>query len=371
MSIVDNLAAGDRRRLEQRGDAVGWGDFWTRRSVCGNVFPPRREGPAIAFSKAIDLLRLADLAMSRHRGVTLDDIAETFEVSHRTAQRMAQALSQAFLHAVEVTEDADRRRRWRMRETPLARLRLGGAEELEALELAAARLRAEGDALQAVRIESLRDRLLAALPSTDARRAEADAEAMLEAHGNAARPGPFVAIDVPTAEVVAQALRGPFRLRFRYMGELRLVEPYGILLGARRYLVARQQGKGPRLRHFRFDRIEDAEATEEWFARDADFSLADHAARAFGSFQDDDQYGEVVWQFAPEAADHAAEWQFHPRQSVTRLPDGSLEVRFAASGWLEMAWHLYQWGNSVEVIAPKELRDLVASWQRDDFDALP
>ena len=350
-------------------EAACWTDLLSYVNV--RTSTSRRARIVIAFSKAIELLRLADLATSRYRGVTLDDVVEAFAVSHRTAQRMVQALAAAFPHAVEVTEDPDRRRRWAMRETPLARLRLGGAEELEALEMAAARLRSDGDTLQAVHLESLRDRLLAALPSPDARRAEADAEAMLEAHGAATRPGPMVAIDVATAEVVARALRGPFHLRFRYGGELRLVEPYGVLLGARRYLVARQPAKGRELRHFRLDRIEDAEATEEWFARDANFSLADHAARAFGSFQDDSQHAEVVWRFAPRAADRAAEWRFHPRQTARRLEDGSLEVRFTAGGWLEMAWHLYRWGDSVEVLAPEALRRMVDGWQREDFDALP
>ena len=71
------------------------------------------------------------------------------------------------------------------------------------------------------------------------------------------------------------------------------------------------------------------------------------------------------------AADRAAEWRFHPRQTTRRLEDGSLEVRFEAGGWLEMAWHLYQWGNSVEVVAPEALRRMVDGWQRGDFDALP
>jgi len=51
--------------------------------------------------------------------------------------------------------------------------------------------------------------------------------------------------------------------------------------------------------------------------------------------------------------------------------DGSLLVRFTAAGWLEMAWHLYQWGDKVEVIAPDGLRALVEGYQRPDFDALP
>ncbi|MER8719617.1 WYL domain-containing protein [Mesorhizobium sp. M0999] len=325
----------------------------------------------MSYSKAKELLRLADFACSRFRGVTLTEICEHFEVSHRTAQRMTSALSEAFPHAVEIVEDPTRERRWIVREVQLARLRLSGDEELEGLEFAIARLRESGDSRQARALGSLRDRLLAALPVKEARRAEADAEAMLEVHGVAARPGPVVAVAQEVTDAVTAALRGPYRLRFSYNNSQRLVEPYGVLLGARRYLVGRQPEKGPKLRHFRFDRIRAPEVTDEWFARDSAFDLAAHAARAFGSFQDDSQFREVVWRFAPEAADRAAEWRFHPNQQMRRADDGVLEVRFEASGWLEMAWHLYQWGDTVQVIKPKELADLVHASRRSDFDALP
>lgn len=97
----------------------------------------------------------------------------------------------------------------------------------------------------------------------------------------------------------------------------------------------------------------------------------DYAAQAFGVYQDPAQYGEVIWRFAPEAAARAAEFRFHPKQIVEPQNDGALIVRFHASGWLEMAWHLYQWGNKVEVLAPEGLRALVAGHQRPDFEALP
>jgi predicted DNA-binding transcriptional regulator YafY len=51
--------------------------------------------------------------------------------------------------------------------------------------------------------------------------------------------------------------------------------------------------------------------------------------------------------------------------------DGSLIVRFHAAGWLEMAWHLYQWGDKVEVLAPDGLRDYVHHWRRPDLDGMP
>jgi predicted DNA-binding transcriptional regulator YafY len=42
-----------------------------------------------------------------------------------------------------------------------------------------------------------------------------------------------------------------------------------------------------------------------------------------------------------------------------------------ASGHLEMAWHLYQWGDKVEVLAPPALRTMVENHRRGDFPALP
>lgn len=329
-----------------------------------------KAGGPMSYSNAMELLRLADLAASRHLGVTLDDIVDEFDVSERTAQRMIRALAACFPHAIEVHDGDDRRRRWSIRELPVARLRLHGAEELEAIEAGIDALTRQGDDRLARALGSLRDRLLAALPRTAARAAETDADAMLEAHGVATRPGPIVKADPHLSEQLAKALRGPFRMVFSYKEERREVEPYGVLIGPRRYLVARQPDKGSALRHFRLDLITDARVTDQWFARDADFSLADYAARAFGAFQDETQYGEVIWRFAPEAADRAAEWRFHPSQTAELLPDGRLEVRFVASGWLEMAWHLFCWGDAVEVVAPEELKALLAGVQRN-FGVLP
>src|SRR3546814_12703513 len=96
------------------------------------------------------------------------------------------------------------------------------------------------------------------------------------------------------------------------------------------------------------DRIHSAECLDESFPIQSGFSLNDHAAQAFGAYQDPTQYGEIVWRFLPEAASRAAEFQFHPNQSAEYRDDGSLIVRFKAAGWREMAWHLYQWGDRSE-----------------------
>ena len=151
----------------------------------------------------------------------------------------------------------------------------------------------------------------------------------------------------------------------------RRVAPHGVLLGMRRYLVARDEDRDPGLRHFRVDRIRAARLLGSSFIREPGFDIAAHAARAFGSYQAEARYGEVVWPFAPAAAPTARAFVFHRDQRLEQQPDGALVVRFRASAWLEMAWHLYQWGDAVEVLAPEGLRSMVEGYRRADFEALP
>lgn len=327
----------------------------------------------MSFAKAQDLLRLAQMAASRRRGVSLDDICSEFDVSRRTAQRMTEALDATFSN-VTTTDDAERRRHWRLDAPFPSRLQPRQETAIEALEVAARAAHDEGRIRHSRALEHLREELVARLKPSDARRSEADAEAVLSGLGQVTRPGPTVALNPAVTDAVIEALRGPFRLRIVY-GEKdavpRVIEPHGLLLGHRSYLVARQPARGATILNFRMDRIHEVTVLNESFPFAPEFNLDDYAAKAFGVYQDPEQYGEVVWRFQPEAAERAAEFRFHPDQTVEPQDDGSLIVKFHAAGWLEMAWHLYQWGDKVDVVAPAGLRQLVAGHQRSDFDALP
>ncbi|THD71149.1 WYL domain-containing protein [Thalassobius vesicularis] len=327
----------------------------------------------MSFSKAQDLLRLARMAAARRTGISLDEVCEEFEVSHRTAQRMTDALEDTFTN-VTFEDGPDRRRRWRIADPLLDRLEPRQETTIEALEIAIRTAGEQGRLRHAKALSDLRDGFLARLSPKEALRTEADAEAVLLALGHVTRPGPKVDLVPEVLDAVIEALRGPFRLRIRYGepdADERIIEPHGLLLGHRSYLVARQPARSDTLLNFRMDRLHSAECLDESFALEAGFSLEAYAARAFGVYQDPAQYGEVVWRFSPEAARRASEFRFHPTQEIEQQKDGSLLVRFTAAGWLEMAWHLYQWGDKVEVVAPEGLRTLVAGHQRSDFDALP
>ena len=332
----------------------------------------------MSYSKAADLLRVADMAMSSFDGISLQDLREELGCDHRTAQRIMRAF-EAIFPQVEIFDDQERRRRWHLPRTDPRWLQAQGLRdsELAALGMAAKRAEQDGAPDDAQRLRALKDRLLAAMPTSQARRTEADAEALLEAQGFAWRPGPRVVSDMKLLGALTEALRAPWELKVSYRGanddrpRERLLEPHGLLLGIRRYLVARPSGGDGRMRRFRLDRIAKAAITPRSFARDPDFDLGEFAARAFGSFHSDSEYGPVEWRFTAAAAATARQFIFHPQQDMVEEQDGTLTVRFSASGYMEMAWHLYQWGDQVEVVSPDCLRDMVENYRRADFPALP
>lgn len=329
----------------------------------------------MAFAKGQDLLKLAMMA-TRRSGVSLEDIVDEWGCSHRTAQRMTDALEAAFPQT-EPEDGDDRKRRWRIHARAIAPLLTPTADELAALSSAISELEATQMTSEAANLRQLQSKVRALLPPGAGTRLAVDEEALLEALGHAARPGPRPAISSEVDAAIAEALKGPFLLRIVYRRRTqdkpseRVVAPHGLLLGVRRYLVARDTAKKTaQLQHYRVEEISSAEVLGESFELEPGFSIREHAEKGFGSYESASEHGDVVWRFSPDAAPHARRFVFHPTQIVEEEADGSLLVRFKASGHLEMCWHLYSWGKSVEVLQPAKLREMVHDHRRS-FEALP
>jgi predicted DNA-binding transcriptional regulator YafY len=330
----------------------------------------------MSFAKAQDLLKLAMMA-TRRSGVSLDEIIEEFGCVHRSAQRMTVALEAAFPQT-QADDGDDRKRRWRIPARAVAPLLTPSAEELASLATAVSQLEAAAMKPQSAALRRLEQKVRALIPPEAGTRLAVDEEALLEALGYAARPGPRPAASGEVDDAISEALKGPNLLRIVYRKRTqdrpseRVVAPHGLLLGVRRYLVARDTAKhgSPPLQHYRVEEIQTAEVLDESFALDPDFDIRRHAQKGFGSYESAAEFGDVVWRFSPEAAPHARRFIFHPTQTVEEEAGGSLLIRFRASGYLEMAWHLYSWGSSVEVLQPARLREMVEGYQRT-FAALP
>lgn len=329
----------------------------------------------MSYGKARELLDLA-LFLAGRAGATLADIEHRFECDRRRAQRMLAALRD-LLPQLERVVDEERRPRWRLPTQTIAPFLAPSPDELAALAKAIELLEREGASSEARNLRHTDAKARAIIPASARARIAVDEEALLESMGLAARPGPRPLADEAIDGLVSTALKARQRLRVRYAGRAdakpnwRTIEPYGLLLGARRYIVARDVAKAGQLRYFRVEAILDAELAEGHFTPEPEFDLEAQAKRGFGSYENSEEYGEVTWRFSPVAALHARRYQFHPEQLFEEQPDGSLIVRFSASGHLEMAWHLYAWGDQVEVLAPAALRAMVSNHRRSDFAGLP
>ncbi len=330
----------------------------------------------MSYGNAVKLLRLAIAAAGRV-GVSLPDIEKMFECDRRTAQRMTGALSDVF-STTERWEDEERRPRWRLPTQSIMQFLTPSPEELAVLARAIDKLRNDGATNEARTLQGLEEKVLAIIPKHARSRIEVDEEALLQALGLATRPGPRPVIQEEVDGHIAMALKARRVIDIFYQGrkdpkpKWRRISPHGLLLGTRRYLVAQDiQRNDHILRHYRVEDILDVRQTGDNFVPSKDFDITIHARGAFSSYVNDQEIELIVCKFHPAVAEHAKRFLFHPNQTVQEETDGSLVVSFKASGLLEMCWHLYAWGDAVEVIAPVRLREMVEPYRRSDFDSLP
>jgi predicted DNA-binding transcriptional regulator YafY len=233
---------------------------------------------------------------------------------------------------------------------------------MAALAAAAEMMDRQGAAARAAALRALEQKVLSALRASARRRLAPDLEALLQAETIAVTAGPRPFEEETVLAAVREGLKSLSTLRFRYEGgsqpgRTREVTPYGILFGRSNYLVAEELGAGTGPRNWRLDRVFEIEVTGRPSAPPENFSLQAYADESFGIYQDDT--ADVVLRISPEGREDAQRWRFHARQRVESEPDGSTVVRFRASGMRELAWHLFTWGDKVEIVAPEALKDMM------------
>ena len=314
----------------------------------------------MSFEKAHDLVHLSTLMKTRRLGISIIDIQQEFDVSRRTAERMRDAVIQ--LAGSEIVNiDADGRKRWRIA-SRAAFEQLDGitTDDLSALKQAEKLMRKSNQTSHANNLQRLTAKIENTMDNAQARRLAPDLELLMESEGLVHRPGPRPTIDQSMVEAIRGAILASKRIKMVYQtrGTKRTtklkVDPYGFLYGNRHYLVGFSvHSKAYRL--YSLGEIEDIDLTDEFFLRDENFSLESFSSRAFGVFQEK-KIHNVHLRFSKEAAADALEFFFHPSQTVKENEDGTVDVKFSASGLKEMCWHLVTWAGAVKVLAPKALQ---------------
>lgn len=309
----------------------------------------------MSYEKTDHLLDLALWMQSSREGVTLEDIANRFRVSRRTAERMRDMIVGRFIQTEEIEGD-DRKKHWRIPQGTLKDMYLFSADELTTLSLAEESLRKAHLDTQANVLNKVIQKIKGSLRKDLFRKIEPDAEVLLEAQGFAHRPGPKLKINSAFLEKIKEAILACKKIQIKYKNtagksSTQIVEPYGFLYGNKHYLVAFSDYAND-YRYYALHKLMGVKILDTYFERDEKFSLVDFTKDCFGVFKEKPK--NIEWLFDKEVADDAKEYIFHPNQRMIQNPDGTLTVKFRAGGLREMDWHLYTWGDHVKVIKPKK-----------------
>ncbi|WP_374573277.1 helix-turn-helix transcriptional regulator [Phenylobacterium sp.] len=310
--------------------------------------------------KAALVLELARRMAASAEGLTLDEMAQALGVGRRTAERMRDAVREVFPQMEEIDDPPTRR--FRIPAGLDGLFQAPTADELAALRAALANFRRTGASSRAEDLARLELKILSALRASARRRLAPDLEAVLQAEALAVYPGPRPFENETLLGVLREAIKALRRVRFRYLGgatpgRVREVTPLGLLFGRSNYLVA-AEGDAAQPRTWRLDRIEGIALTDTPGLAVPDFSLQAFVDRSFGIYQDAVEH--VRLRIRPHGAEEALGWRFHSTQTLAPQADGGVIVEFSASGMLELAWHLFTWGDKVEILAPARLKTLMA-----------
>jgi len=310
---------------------------------------------ADTLTRAFGLLRV----LSEGDWWSYEELTEYHGIGRRTAQRWIAALKESFPDSFESDTDNLGRVRFRFSQLPFRFFEAPSPDELAALEFATEVLDREGIP-ERERLNSLRQKIEKA--KRNRRHAEhEDIEARLETLGVGSRPGPRVTIDEAVRRSLEEAFAKSRVVQFDYTsadGATRqhIMEPRGLLFGGTVRMVASPEGEDEPLYQYRLDRMSKVEVTERGSSQDPE-PFRRFVRDLFGSFQDKDVI-RVEWRFRPDAPG-VGDWKFHPSQKREQNADGSLTVRFQATGKEDMARHVIGWWEWIETIEPESLRKII------------
>ncbi len=301
------------------------------------------------YSRISDILDLAIFMSSRIQGVTISEIAQRYNVSRRTAERMRDSLICIFPQVDEI-ETEDNQKHWGFINYSIANLISFSPKELVNIEQYQRRTtNKELKEELSKTVEKMKS-----LNKKNINKIEDNVELFMQTEGYAVRQMPQYKISLDSLQIIRDAVQHSKMVEGIYHGKKRLIEPLGMIYGSKIYLIAREKKKGKEIYNYLLHKFEDMKLTDKTFDR-GDFDLQEYTNKSFGVY-----HGKILnvkLSFSPELATEASQFNFHPTQKIKKEKDGSLTVKFKASGNKEIIWHVFKWGSGCKILAPVELRD--------------
>lgn len=136
------------------------------------------------------------------------------------------------------------------------------------------------------------------------------------------------------------------------------LSPYHLLYNHRAWYVLGHSSMHKSIRTFKLNRIRELKVLDKCFIDGENFDLYDYLGKAWAMIPEGRLYN-IKLRFLPKVAENVAEVQWHSTQKVARNSDGSATVEFRVDGLGEITWWILGYGDQVQVLAPKALRNKV------------
>ena len=304
------------------------------------------------YSRTSDIIELLILMQSRIQGVSLNEIQTHFNVSRRTAERMRDSIT-LVVPQVEEIPTLSREKRWGFNNGYIREIINFSPEEIANLEKLK-ELQSNSGFEDKERIIDSTINKIKALNRKNITKIEDSIELIMQTEGYAVRQTPKYKLDLSVLSTVREAMAKNIKFEAKYKGREALLSPYGLIYGEKIYLIAVEEEKGTSPYTYILHNLTDAKLTKTSFDK-GKFNLNDYSKQSFGIYHGEPY--EVKLLFKKEVAEEVHNYHFHPSQKIKENEDGTVSVKFKASGEYEILWHLFKWGNSVNIISPKSLKN--------------
>jgi len=300
-------------------------------------------------------LMSALILLQAHGQLSERELSERLEVSQRTVHRDMEALCIA---GIPLTALRGAQGGWRLEKG--WRTQVPGLDEPELRALLMTQPRALGDPQLAAAAERAFGKLMAALPVSMRRQAEAMRERLHVDH-TGWNPS---SEDLSMLPVVQDAVARDCRLAFDYTradGETapRTVDPLGLVAkGSTWYLVARTTNG---LRTYRVSRMQAVTVLATSFERPAKFNLGAYWRESTAQLQQARQSYEVTLLLDPQAARSMSRWMDAvPVESrAAKIPEGWATLRVRFENEEQARFVTLGFGPRAKVLEPKQLRERI------------
>ncbi len=137
-----------------------------------------------------------------------------------------------------------------------------------------------------------------------------------------------------------------------------LLKPLRIVFMSRGWYLIAHSFAHQEVRTFKIDRMTEVEVTDQDFKHDAHFNEEKHFGAAWQMIPEGRIF-LVRLRFSPAVARSVEEVRWHTSQATKRLDDGRLFFQARVDGLSEITSWILSYGDQVEVLSPRTLRDRV------------